>query len=70
MTTKTAVKTNGAISPDELRQAIQADREQRVRACMAKIQDALDEYRCDLFSVAYLSDDGRTLARTDIRARD
>jgi hypothetical protein len=71
MTNQTAVKpTNGAMSPEDMRQAIQADNERRVRACMAEIQATLDKYHCEFVSVAYFTADGRTAARTDLRARE
>lgn len=66
---KTAESPNGAMSPDAMRAALLADRQERAQACLAEIRASLRKYRCELVSVAYL-EDGRILARADVLAAE
>lgn len=58
------------MSPEELRAAVQAEREARVEACRAAINAALAEHGCALVAPVEVTPDGRLVARPVVVARE
>ncbi len=62
---------SNAVSIEEARAALAADRQSRAEACREAVSAALEEYRCQLVAVIVPSPDGRSaMAQVQIVAME
>ncbi len=50
------------MTPDEMKQAIEQDKQQRAQLCMAAIQAAMEEHGCQLVPTPQINAEGRIVA--------
>jgi hypothetical protein len=56
------------MTSDEMKQAIEQDKAERARLCMAAIQAALEEHGCQLVAVPQINAEGRIVAQVQLVA--
>ena len=54
------------ITPAKARMVLEADRQQRMKACSEEIAQVLARHGCQLVAVPMLSQDGRVVARVQV----
>ena len=62
-TTVVGVAADTPITLDEAQRLVEDERNARARACLEKIMQFAEEARCRVEAVAYLTAEGRVLAR-------
>ncbi len=62
-------ETTTIITPEQAHQAIEDDKQQRMKALAKIIENATAELRCDLVALPQYTPDGRTVAVLQIIAR-
>jgi hypothetical protein len=69
MTEETQATIDAVITPDEARQLLNQEAQERVRQCSQAIDAVLEQYQCQLGTQSYLTADGRIAARLQIVSR-
>lgn len=58
------------LSPEEARRVIAAERDRRVRACLAEIQAALQRHGCEIVAQPAITADGRIETKVELVQAD
>lgn len=56
------------MTPEQMKQAIEQDKQERAQACMAAVQAALEEHGCQLVAVPQINAEGRIVAQVQLVA--
>ena len=56
------------MTPEQMKLAIEKDKQERAQACMVAVQAALEEHGCQLVAVPQINAEGRIVAQVQLVA--